>query len=385
MIIIPQKMGYPRVRLTDPQNAGSVIDLERTLRKVKSSILYHRAMRDRHARRDCEEDMEWRMRIEAYNLLCDTSTDPRVDDFTGVRLQQCFDLLTDEIPCDFDIGFEEDGETRYPPRSGSNVPSQYYHGPGKTCMLDHHEDGAPDNPINLLPELVDLLSKNQSKPCYKECVFKLRDNRLIKVWIQVEHSLERIYPQLQQLLEKPLYNIMFYDNEPYPTTQLIECDVQRPLLLTHQDTEQRGVQQYGLTVEDTRAIQTSPDPETLRLDRLWDDIVTSKVEECLFLASSVEPHPKNIEEMLQLHMNILHLKDTEESVRTLVTYFSSKLKVGPRPLPKLKTSAALEDYISCDSLQSAIVKLCALQKFTAPNLDKLSLSKLEEVWQTIVA
>ena len=395
--------GYPRVMY----GTGSTDTLEGALQRCRDRFNQDKARKERRTRHRQEEDEEWRKRVQAFRLICDPKQCPLVAECTTENLERCFWMLTDDLPPDRDRPIYRDGQlVGYPPRPGTHIPSHYLcevPGSDSTCIMDHHPDGCADSPATLLPVLVDIVSKRMGTT-HKECVFQLRDGKLVRTWVRLEEEDKRLFPNLRSLLHKEVQAVPFGRNEPFPAPQLLCPLVERIPLLTHNtqrllltqaavgsaaaadgDMPAEPLLQFGLT-----ALQTRIQPENHddggqeQLLELKKAILIDKGQECIEVTSIVAPNDQMLgpEVRAELHSR---LEELEPTVRNLMTRTKSlNLRVAPRKLPNLRSATVeqLEGYQTCNQLHRSIVLLHARQgdRGNDVNLDGKGVSQLEAYW-----
>ena len=402
---LPQVTGYPRVMYKN----GSTVGLEGALQRCQLQFNQEKVKQERDTRLRLEEDVEWRARIKAFNLLCDPKVSPRIEDCTTANLDMCVDLLTESIPTDEDQPiFDEGGNVvGWPPRRGTHVPSHYiYMLPQYECILDYHLPGSMDSPTNLLPVLVDIVSKD-SRSHRKECVFQLRSKELVKAWLTI-HSVDvikRVFPQLPALLEKPVLSIAFWDDDPIPPPERVIPKVEQVPLLTHASPclllehkssdaarQESPLVQFGLTTEETRLPPSTDDDggHEWRTE-LKREILKAKAQECLEVLSIVSPTDPSLTPEAYAECDAKLDKLESHTTRLIKRVGSLNLGAKPRKLPQFATASVedLEAYQTCNALHGSIVKLHARDGGLArdggrvPNLNAMSTEQLEAYWEEI--
>jgi hypothetical protein len=402
---LPQATGYPKVMYKN----GSTVKLEHALQRCQLQYNEEKAKEERDTRLRLEEDVEWRGRVKAFNLLCDPKMSPRIEDCTTANLDMCVDLLTEPIPPDEDQPiFDEGGNVvGWPPRRGTHVPSHYlYMLPQYECILDYHPPGSLDSPANLLPVLVDIVSKD-SRSHRKECVFQLRSKELVKAWLTIDSVdvIKRVFPQLPALLEKPVLSIAFWDDDPIPPPERVIPKVEQVPLLTHASarlmlehkssdaTQQESpLVQFGLTTEETRLPpSTHDDGGHERRTELKREILRAKAEECLEILSIVCPDDPLLAPEAYAECDATLHKLEIHAAKLIKRVGSLNLGAKPRKLPEFATANIenLEAYQRCNALHGSIVKLHARDGGRvrdggrAPNLNAMSIEQLETYWEEI--
>ena len=405
----PQAMGYPQVIYS----TGSKVELVCALKRCKAQLQQEKQSKERITRYQLQEDRDWRERVAAFNLLCDPKRCPRIEDCTTENLEKCLFLLTDAFPIDEDQPiFDEDGTfVGWKPRPGSHVPSHYissagHHGsPSSQCIMDDHPPGSWDSPANLLPVLVDIVSKD-SRSHRKECIFQLRSGELVKTWVPLETEClltRRVFPQLEALMAKPILSIPFYKDDPIPPPQRVEAKVDHvPLLtnnsaclmLTHKERaeESSALGQFGLTANETRMPpSTHDDGGAERRLELKCDILQAKAREHLEVLTVAKPDDSMLTPEAWAECNArLEKGNLETHVLKVMKHIRKlKLRARPRKLPNFETASVedLEAYERVNALHQRIVMLHARQGDSggAVNLDGMSLEKLEGYWAKVTS
>jgi hypothetical protein len=392
---LPQSCGYPKVMY----ETGSTVELPRALRRCQIMFQRELVRKERMARYELQEDADWRQRIAAFNLVCNPKNPPRIEDLTASNIDHCIDLLTCQIPYDTDNPIFDDQGTcsHFPPRPGSHLPSHYTYSASHQCIIDHHPPESLDSPSNLLPVLVDIVSKD-SRSDGKECIFQLRQTgELVKTWatLTADRLTRRIFPQLDALLNQPIHSIPFWDGEIFPPPERVSCKVGGLPLLTQSSSclletgQQRPLDQFGITVEEVRTClsqHASSDAE--RRAELKRDIMQVKYEECLELVRIVQPDDPMLTPEAYAKCNA-RLETLEPQTHTLIVYVGRlPLKAKPRILPMFDTLSIeqLEDYQTCNSLHRRIVELLIHNSDVCdssddvPNMDEMDIEQLEAYW-----
>eukprot|EP00966_Prymnesium_polylepis_P050045 1158614-Prymnesium_polylepis.2 len=408
---VPQATGYPQVMY----NKGSVVDLEHVLRKCSKQFHRSKAYRRERIQATLESNKEWRERVEAFSLLADPKV-CRPEDFTADNLDKCIDLLCDTLPHDPDNGlYDEHGDfIANPPRPGSHVPAHYRWDDSHNCILDYHPPGSVDSPVNLLPILIDVVSRDR-RSYRHECILQLQSGEYIKTWMSIYDEgpsclsqMEKLFPQVRALLERPVFKVAFWEGEAFPPPERIVPKLaNRPRLTSNhhaclmleyknngQETERPLTALLGLTKEDVIMPMPADDDggaeQRLVLKR---EILESKARECLDVIAVMVPDDAMLTPGIDVvkHYKLDGPTDQGPTLkshtqRLLGHVGKLNLRVKPRKLPSFTGSVEeLEFYITCDSLHRAIAAEHARQgdRGRAISLDQKSVDELEQYWATL--
>ena len=399
--------GYPSVMY----KTGSIDVLEDALRECKKQYNHARAHAKLMRRLHHEEDEKWRRRVSAFNLICNPSKCPSIEDCTSENLDMCIDLLIDDIPTGSgDPIVNADGTLLgHPPRPGTHLPSHFLKTSEKECIMDYYPPGSLGSPVELLPVLVDVVCKDR-RSYRKECVWQLRSGEVFKSWIRIEDDTDimvglfgRIFPQLPYLLTRPMLSIAFYNDDPIPLPERVVPKVQTQsipqltntsascFLIEYKDDnkekrQERPLHLFGLKAEETRMKPETHDGEEIQAD-LKHEILRDKGAECLELLEVVRPDDQFLTPETYAELNA-KVEKLEELTTKLTAHVVEHVEGAiPRKLPKFDKASmeALNSYKECNSLQRSIVMMIARQGSVGqvPNFDEMGLNQLEEFWSKI--
>ena len=404
--------GYPRVMY----QKGSVVDLEDALVKCCKRFRQSKAYRKERVQRTLESNREWRERVAAFSLLANPKA-CRLEDFTADNLDKCIELFCETLPHDPENGIYDKHDGSFigiPPRSGTGVPPQYMWTCEKDCILDYHPPGSMDSPVNLFPVLIDIVARDRSSDRH-EVILQISSGEHVKTWMSIWDDgpeclslMERLFPQVRTLIERPLFQVAFWEGESFPPPERVVPKLENVRRLTSNEQlcrmlefkegkeEERPLMSLlGLTKEDV----CMPPPKddgggAERRVQLKREILESKADECLALIASVNPENA----MLTPGIDVIKQYNLDgptdagptlesQTKRLLLHVGTLPLRARPRKLPPFdSTIEELENYTACDSVHRSIAALHARQGDRgdgAINLDKKTVQQLEAYWSTL--
>ena len=220
--------------------------------------------------------------------------------------------------------------------------------------------------------------------------------------------MERLFPQVRTLIERPLFQVAFWEGESFPPPERVVPKLENVRRLTSNEQlcrmlefkegkeEERPLMSLlGLTKEDV----CMPPPKddgggAERRVELKREILESKADECLALIASVNPENA----MLTPGIDVIKQYNLDgptdagptlesQTKRLLLHVGTLPLRARPRKLPPFdSTIEELENYTACDSVHRSIAALHARQGDRgdgAINLDKKTVQQLEAYWSTL--
>ena len=394
---VPQAMGYPRVLMPN----GSQADLKYALTDARKSYLEVREREEWRMKYQLDQDIEWRSRVEAFNLLCNPNADAGC--FTSYNLDKCFDLLLDAIPWDFDNAVLDD-EKRIlscTPRLGTHLPKCYKWSPDKDqeCILDFERHG----PEQYLPVLLKVLTAD-CRTDRKECIFQLRSGACVKVWVKLDgHAgIRKIYPQLDDLLDgdvkttqlaKRVIETERRDGRLHTHVSFVEPptpppeEVQKASLPKLTNEAVCGMLKQQGCVADFACpalMPPSDDEQDERRRELESSILEAKAVESLELLQVVNREDPFLTQSIH-EIKLYGTKELETHTQRLLRHLG-RISSGcqPRPLPDFEKASLdeLESYVECNALHKQITLLHARGGCNkAPShLDRMGNEELAKCW-----
>ena len=361
-----------------------------------------------------ESNRTWRERVAAFSLLANPKACRR-EDFTADNLDKCIELFCETLPHDPENGIYDKHDGSFignPPRSGTDVPPNYLWTLEKDCVLDYHPPGSMDSPVNLFPVLIDIVARDR-RSYRHEVILQLSSGEHVKTWMSIWDDgpeclsqMERLFPQVRALIERPLFQVAFWEGEAFPPPEQVVPTLKNVPTLTSNEQlcrmleykEGRGERPLtsllGLTKEDVcMPPPKDDDGGAERRAELKREILESKADECLALIASVNPEnamlAPGIDVIRQYKLDGPTDKGpTLEShtKRLLLHVGTLPLRARPRKLPLFNsTIEELENYTACDSVHRSIAALHARKgdRGGAINLDKKTVEQLEAYWSAL--